>query len=125
MVKRLQEQGRSLESIRVILEAPSPTVMASAPVGVRQDSRLQWIRATLRAATDVASARSEAFADLRRQSLALEARVAELAERVCQLGRENDQLRTSLESAEDRIQRAELINAVRQLPQERPWWKLR
>ncbi|MBU6427753.1 MAG: MerR family transcriptional regulator [Cyanobacteria bacterium REEB65] len=123
-VKGLQDEGRTLESIRVILEPPAASqIMANAPVGIRPDPRQRWLRAAMTAAHDAAGTRADALDRARSENSDLRHELLNLKSQIADLERQNGVLAASLASAEDRIQRTELMNAFRQIPTERPWWR--
>ena len=105
------------------LEPSAAELMAAAPVDVHTDPRWRWLRATLLAASEAAQSRSQALADARREIARLQDAVEALDARVSGLEVDNSHLQEALEASEDRLQRTELIHAVRQIRPERPWWR--
>lgn len=127
-IKQLSEQGRSFDTITAVLDKPSPDVLTGAPIFVGSDpAQKLWYDATLEAARDAAVSREVALLaalddarfereSLEREVLAMRTRISELAER-------NDHLAHDLESTNERLERAELMTAVRKGPGDRPWWR--
>lgn len=127
-IKQLTEQGRSFDTITAVLEKPSPDILTGAPVTVQQDSaQKHWYDMALRAARDAATSREAALVENLQQALLerdrLEHEVKELRARVAELARRNDELAADLRNTNLRLEKAELMSAVRQEPPSRPWWR--
>ena len=122
-IRGLREHGRSFDSIRVSLELSASEVMAAAPVDVHADPRRRWLSATLLAASEAARSRSQALDGARHEIARLKDVVEALDARVSGLQVDNSHLQDALEAAEDRMQRTELIHAVRQIRPHGPWWR--
>ncbi|MBM3270282.1 MAG: MerR family transcriptional regulator [Candidatus Sericytochromatia bacterium] len=128
MVKELQEQGRSFDTITAVLDRPSADVLTGAPVRLSPEAAQRlWLEETLKAARDAAASREAMLAgaldEAMRERDNLERDLQNLRERVADLARRNDELAGRLAATSERLERAELITAVRQEPA-KPWWKL-
>lgn len=127
VVKELQDQGRSFDTITAVLNRPSPDVMTTAPVLVRNEPRLDWLQATLIAAREAAESRERALSeslDRARSRIALlVSEVASLRGRVADLTLHGDHLAAIVANSNDRLERTELMSAVRQEEAPRAWWR--
>ena len=129
IIKQLSEQGRSYDTITAVLDKPSPDVLTGAPIAVQHDAAQKtWYDATLEAARDAAVSREVAILaaldDAREEREGLEREVGSLRERIAELASRNETLAHDLRNTNERLERAELMSAVRQEPSTRqPWWK--
>lgn len=127
-IKQLSDQGRSFDTITAVLDKPSADILTGAPVAVQPGAAQKlWYDATLVAARDAAASRESALLEgleqARKERESLERDVAGLRERIADLARRNDDLAADLNGTNERLERAELMSAVRQEPATRTWWK--
>jgi len=127
-IKQLQDQGRSFDTITAVIEKPSAGVLTGAPIAVAGDlgERLWW-GAALDAAREAGVSReeylTEALAAASRERGILELEVTALRARIADLARRNDDLVAQVHNTAERLERAELMSAVRQDTARRPWWR--
>ncbi len=128
MIKQLSDQGRSFDTITAVLDRPSPGVLTGVPVHVQHEAaQKQWYEATLEAARDAAASREAAVLaaldEAGREREMLECEVTILRDRIADLAGRNDHLAAELQNTSERLERAELMSAVRLEPAARAWWK--
>lgn len=123
VVKRLQDQGRSYETIRALLEPPSADVMTAVPLEVRADPRRRWLTAALESAREAAETHAAQVELLARENATLTAEIQALRSRVAELSQSGADLEAQVASAEERIERGELMAAMRKEAL-KPWWKV-
>jgi len=128
LVKRLSDEGRSFDTITAVIDRPAASVLTGAPISVQpEDARSIWWAAALKASRDAAASREEMLVDLlestSRDRESLEREVGAMRVRIADLALRNDDLEARLGSTNERLERAELMTAVRQEPARRAWWK--
>jgi DNA-binding transcriptional MerR regulator len=128
MVKRLSDEGRSFDTITAVIERPSPDVLTGAPISVLpEDARSLWWSAALQASRDATSSREDLLIELleaaSRDRENLEREVGAMRTRIADLAQRNDDLETQLSHSNERLERTELMTAVRHEPARRAWWK--
>ncbi len=128
MIKQLQDQGRSFDTITAVIERPSADVLTGAPIRVSAEAAQRiWLEATLRGAREAAASREAMLIDALDEALRtrdnLEREILGLRGRIADLARRNDELAAQVATTGERLERAELMSAVRQ-ESGKPWWKV-
>ncbi|MBI6545209.1 MAG: hypothetical protein HY692_00355 [Cyanobacteria bacterium NC_groundwater_1444_Ag_S-0.65um_54_12] len=113
----------TVQTISIVpLEPLTVDTLVTAPTESRRAQLRCWLEATFVAARQATQNRVDQLSMVTRENAALSKEIGNLRECVNTLRQTNTELQDQYGKLLERLERAELIKAIRQEPN-RPWWK--